>query len=93
MRPWRPVRSSVMSDLKPYLLSRMEEMRQIDPRYWGELRESFITEFGKPESTADALADEQRQDWWLHNFAQYRIDRLMRREVNANKKTGREARR
>ena len=84
MRPWRPVRSSVMSDLKPYLLSRMEEMRQIDPRYWGQLRESFIAEFGKPESAADALADEQRQDWWLHQFAEYRID-LLRKRMTARR--------
>ena len=82
-----------MSDLKPYLLSRMEEMRQMDPKFWGQLRESFIVEFGKPESTAEALADEQRQDWWLHQFGCYRIDRLMRREVNANKKAGSAARR
>ena len=82
-----------MSDLKPYLLSRMEEMRKADPRYWNQLRELFIAEFGRPESIADALADEQRQDWWLHQFGCYRIDRLMRREVNGNKKAGSVARR
>ena len=86
MRLWRLVQWFVMSDLKPYLLSRMDEMRQIDPHHWGQLRESFIIEFGKPESAADALADDQRQAWWLHQFGSYRVERLMRREAQPKKR-------
>ena len=82
-----------MSDLRPYLMSRMEEMRQIDPSYWIEIREAFISEFGKPNTIEESLQDEHRQDWWLHQFGCYRIDRLKRREMTSNKKTGSTARR
>ena len=92
-KPWRPVQCSVMSDLRPYLLGRMEEMRRQDPSYWGTMREAFISEFGKPNTIEESLQDEDRQDWWLHQFGCWRIDRLKRREITSNKKTGSTARR
>ena len=82
-----------MSDLRPYLLDRMEQMRRIDPNHWIEIRAAFISEFGKPNSIEEALQDEQRQDWWLHQLGCWRIDRLKRREMTSSKKAGSTARR
>ena len=72
-------------DLRPYLLGRMQEMQRIDPSYWGALRQEFIRQFGKPSNVDDSLHDDERQSWWLHGFAAYRIDRLKRQHSSTKR--------
>ena len=65
-----------MSDLKPYLMGRMQEMQRIDPAHWTEMRGGFIREFGVPSSVDDSLEGDDRQIWWLHWFGEYRVRRM-----------------
>ena len=82
MTPWTPVRLFAMSepDLRPYLLSRMDEMRHANPGHWEQMRQDFIEAFGKPGTVEESLQGEDRQLWWLHNFGTYRVDCLKRRQ-------------
>ena len=92
---WLRVLSCAMSkaDLKPYLLQRFNEMKQRDPSHLAWMRNQFIAEFGKVDSIGDALADADKQEWWLHWFGEYRCERLRKGQAIGNKKAGSMARR
>ena len=62
--------------LSRYLLSRMQELQELDPGHLKMLKDQYVGIFGQPESVKEACTGEDRELWWLHVFGEFRVNRL-----------------
>ena len=78
-----------LRSLAPYVASQMKKLYETAPQAFHEMRGRFVAEVGPCSSPKEALATSEGVEWWLHNCAEFRLEKMRYSQKRVSKSTKR----